>query len=101
MFSRASRPNREAMTPAVITRKVIKMPRKSRQKSLHDYPSHLRGYSNNRFGGHKNVNLKAYGRDWNRSYPCHTYSDEEKRTLEKQRGVELWPPSGSAEDPPE
>ena len=60
------------------------MARKSKKPPLHKYPRHLRGFSNNRYGGHKSTNLKAYGRDWKRQYPCHTYSDEERRELQAQ-----------------
>lgn len=55
-----------------------------RRKTLTDFPSHLRGLSNNKYGGHTASNLRAYGRDWNRRFPCRTYSQEEKRALEEQ-----------------
>jgi hypothetical protein len=58
--------------------------RSKRRENLLDYPRELRGLANNRFGGHRATNLKGYGCDWKRQYPCHTYSDEERRALQAQ-----------------
>lgn len=58
--------------------------KRRRRKTLSDYPSHLRGLPNNKYGGHSATNLKSYGRDWDRRYPCRTFSEEERRALEAE-----------------
>lgn len=59
------------------------MKRRTR-KTLNDYPPHLRGYANNKFGGHQATRLRSYNSDWSKRYPCYSYSEEEKRVLEEQ-----------------
>jgi hypothetical protein len=58
--------------------------KRRRRKTLNDYPSHLRGLPNNKYGGHNATNLKSYQSDWGKSYPCHIFSEAERRALEEE-----------------
>jgi hypothetical protein len=58
--------------------------RSKRRKTLLAYPRELRGFANNRFGGHHARSMKGYGRDWGREYPCRSYSKEEISALQAE-----------------
>jgi hypothetical protein len=55
---------------------------------LADLPKDLRGFSNNRYGGHQNKRLRTYGGKFGAGSECYVYSEEEKRELENRMRAE-------------
>lgn len=56
---------------------------------VNDYETHLRGFSNNRYGGHKSQRLRTYGGLNRPAGACKTYTEEEKRQLEVDMGLRV------------
>lgn len=54
------------------------------KRQLSDYPTHLRGLSNNKYGGHKATRLRTFKSDWSKTYPCRSYTKDEIRSLEAE-----------------
>jgi len=54
-----------------------------KRNKLLEYPEHLRGPSNNRYGGHQATRLRGYGRV-GRAGPVKIYTESEKRKLEAE-----------------
>lgn len=55
---------------------------------LADLPRDLRGPSNNRYGGHRNSRMRTYGGKFGPASECYSYSEEEKRELERKMRAE-------------
>jgi hypothetical protein len=55
-----------------------------KKETLNDYPPELRGFSNNRFGGHKATRLRTYGGKFGPASKCRNLSPEECKIIEAQ-----------------
>ena len=66
---------------------VLKTPiskNSKRKPSLTDYPPELRGFSNNRFGGHKAQSLRGFkGNTYGPAGPVRHFTENETREYEK------------------
>ena len=61
--------------------------KKKNQTKLQDYPVHLRGLSNNRWGGHQTSRLRGFGNNYGAASNCHTFTEEQKMHWMKARGL--------------
>lgn len=62
--------------------------RYKREPRVTDLPRDLRGLSSNRYGGHQNNCLRSYGMRSSTHGPCYTYSEAQKRELERRMRAE-------------
>ena len=65
----------------------MKNKKKKRLNRLHDYPAHLRGLSNNRWGGHQTSRLRGFGNSYGAASSCHQFTEEQKQRWLKERGL--------------
>ena len=63
------------------------MRKKKKTKRLQDYPAHLRGFSNNRWGGHQTSRLRGFGDSYGAATTGHTFTEEQKQRWLKARGL--------------
>ncbi len=50
-------------------------------KQVNDFPPHLRGFTQNRYGGHQSQNLRTYGGQFGAAGPCKSLSREQIKHL--------------------
>jgi hypothetical protein len=63
---------------------------RKKPKQVNDFPPHLRGFSQNRYGGHQAQNLKTYRGKFGAAGPCRSLSKEEIKHLEDTGQVPGW-----------
>lgn len=61
-----------------------------RERTLFDYPRELRGFPQNRWGGYRTIRIQTYPPllPFGSADPCRTYTDEERRALERKMRAE-------------
>ena len=63
----------------------MKKKKKNKRLRLQDYPAHLRGFSNNRWGGHQTSRLRGFGNSYGAASACHQFTEEQKQRWIKAR----------------
>jgi hypothetical protein len=58
--------------------------RKPKRQKLENYPAHLRGLAQNRWGGHQTNNLRTYGGKFGGAGPVKVFTADEIKALEAQ-----------------
>ncbi|MGA7966837.1 MAG: hypothetical protein WCB49_13305 [Gammaproteobacteria bacterium] len=66
------------------------MKKKREKQTIQDYPPELRGLTNNRFGGHQNVQLRGYrGNTFGAATRGRTFSKEEIKDWAEKHGFSV------------
>ena len=63
---------------------------KTKTQKLQDYPINLRGFSNNKWGGHRSSKIRGFkGNTYGKASECHCYTKEEIKRFAEKHGYEI------------